>query len=57
MRNLHTTGHSLREIAQRVEHQFGITISHMTVQAILRREAGRFTPARGCRPAAKKSKA
>jgi putative DNA-invertase from lambdoid prophage Rac len=36
---LHSRGYSLREIAQRVVRSRGLAVSHMTVQAVLRREA------------------
>jgi len=36
---LHLRGYSLREIAQRIVRSRGLAVSHMTVQAVLRREA------------------
>jgi putative DNA-invertase from lambdoid prophage Rac len=47
IKQLNARKHSLREIAQRVHQQFGLSLSHMTVQAVLRREVAKAVKAPG----------
>ena len=44
MLRLHAKKHSLREIAQQVQHRHGVTITHMGVQGVLRREEAKSQP-------------
>jgi putative DNA-invertase from lambdoid prophage Rac len=47
IKRLRAKGLSLREIGQRVRQHQGLTISHMTVEAVLRREAAKAVKATG----------